>query len=307
MKGRVVKSTGSWYAIELENGKRIDARIKGLFKIDDITSTNPVAVGDWVEVDIDEVEDKAIIHTIYDRENYIARISPHNKNQRHIVAANIQLALILVTLKHPKTSNGFIDRFLLACEFYHLPAIIVFNKSDLFGPKEWDLYNSYKAMYEQAGYLTYLTQLDKANTEELMPILQHLSHKTTLLFGHSGVGKTTLINRLKPTEQTLKTQEVSKWSGKGMHTTTFAELYRLANNIQLIDTPGIREFGLLDTNKQELSHYFPEMRQLLNQCKYNNCIHVADMGCAVKQAVVQQTISELRYISYLNILDTIEK
>ena len=242
MMATVYKSTGSWYIVQDENGKAFNARIKGKFKIDSITSTNPVAVGDIVLADMEnELENTVTITDIATRKNYITRSSPHNRHQHHIIASNLDQSLLFATLKEPKTSLGFIDRFLITSEAYHVPSIIVFNKSDL-----------YKDLR-------------------------------------------------------LKTQDVSGWSGKGLHTTTFAEMFNLSFGGRLIDTPGIRELGLVDIPKHELSHYFPEMRALINQCHFNNCMHINEPDCAVKDAVNLGTVHPDRYYSYLNILDSIEK
>ena len=281
------------------------ARIKGKLKIDeDISSTNPIAVGDIVEFDDEEGTERAgIIREIKDRHNYIIRVSPHNRNQKHIVAANLDLALLVATIAEPRTSSGFIDRFLLTAEAYHVPAIVVINKMDILKPKHKEKLAHWEEMYGKAGY-------------ELMPIvaLEHdsvkgleerLKDKTTLFSGHSGVGKSTLINQLIP-DIDLKTTEVSDWSGKGQHTTTFAEMFDLPFGGRIIDTPGVKEFGLIDIEKEELSHYFPEMRRILNDCKFNNCLHINEPGCAVKQGIADGKIAPERYESYITIMDTIE-
>ncbi|MDE3236453.1 MAG: ribosome small subunit-dependent GTPase A [Bacteroidota bacterium] len=306
MKGWVYKSTGSWYVVKNEAGKAFNARIKGVFKIDGITSTNPIAVGDEVEIEMEnEWENTVTITTIHDRRNYVARQSPHHKKQHHIVASNLDQSLLFATLKDPKTSQGFIDRFLVACEMYHVPAILVFNKSDLYRKKEMDIFHEWKNIYESIGYPTYLTSVEKNEGVQEAKALLHL--KTTLLSGHSGVGKSSFINAMFP-ELNLRTQEVSGWSGKGMHTTTFAEMFDLPDSSgRIIDTPGIRELGLVDITKQELSHYFPEMRRLIQQCQFNNCLHGNEPGCAVKEAVLKGEISEDRYISYCKILETIDE
>lgn len=304
MKARVYKSTGSWYTVKGEDGNFYNARIKGIFKIDAISSTNPIAVGDEVDIDIEAVqEESAVITAIADRRNYVARVSPHNKRQHHIVASNLDQSILFTTLKEPRTSQGFMDRFLVSCEAYHIPAIIVFNKSDIYRKKVLERFQEYKQMYEAIGYQVVLASvLKKEGIEEAKALLKD---KTTLLSGHSGVGKSTFINAVFP-RFNLRTQEVSSWSGKGMHTTTFAEMFDLDNGGHIIDTPGVREFGLVDITKQELSHYFPEMRALLNECQFNNCMHIEEPGCAVKQEVLSGAVSENRYISYLNILDTMD-
>jgi len=305
MKAKVYKSTGSWYVVKTADGKIFQARIKGVMKIEDITSTNPIAVGDEVEITMEnELESTVIISAVTDRKNHVVRGSPHNKRQQHIVASNIDQSLLFVTLREPRTSQGFIDRFLIACEMYHVPAIIIFNKSDLYKKKELDLFEKMKQLYEKIGYTTVLASI--AKNEGVNQIISLLKDKITLLSGHSGVGKSTFINTVFP-DLTLKTQEVSGWSGKGMHTTTFAEMFDLPFGGQIIDTPGIREFGLMHVSKQELSHYYPEMRKLINGCQFNNCLHINEPGCAIKQAVADGLISEERYISYFNIIDTIDE
>lgn len=303
MKALVYKSTGSWYQLKNEAGDLLNARIKGKFKIDGITSTNPIAVGDWVEVDEEENLDSLVIHHIYARRNYITRQSPHNKHLHHIVAANIDQSLLLVTLRSPKTSMGFIDRFLVASEAYHVPPIIVFNKSDLYREREMELYQRLKLIYEKIGYQVLLMSLAKGIG--LTEIERILKDKTTLLSGHSGVGKSSFINTIEP-DKSLRTQEVSDWSGKGLHTTTFAEMHDLPFGGKIIDTPGIREFALVDIEENEVSHYFPEMRDVLNDCKFNNCKHIEEPGCAVKAGIESGSISPDRYISYLNILESMD-
>jgi ribosome biogenesis GTPase len=304
MKATVYKSTGSWYTVKDGTGHWHNARMKGIFKIDNITSTNPVAVGDEVEVEIeDEAEKTAMITVIHPRNNYIHRQSPRQKYQHHIVAANLDQSLLVATLKEPRTSQGFIDRFLVASEMFHVKALIVFNKSDLFKKKEQEKFEQMKEMYEAVGYSVFLTStVENTGIGELK---EAWKDKTTLISGHSGVGKSSLLNVIFP-DMNLKTQGVSGWSGKGQHTTTFAEMFDLSFGGRIIDTPGMREFGLVDISKQEVSHYFPEMRTRLNDCQFNNCLHVNEPGCAIKEAVVEGKISEGRYVSYVNIMESIE-
>jgi ribosome biogenesis GTPase len=305
MKAVVYKSTGSWYTVKDEYGNFHNARMKGIFKIDEITSTNPVAVGDEVEIEPEnEVEETAIITAIRDRKNYINRQSPRFKHQHHIIAANIDQSMLIATLKEPRTSQGFIDRFLVASEMYHVPSVIVFNKSDLYRNKELEKFEAWKKMYEKIGYRVILASVQ--NNMGLEEIKDVLKNKITLISGHSGVGKSSLLNSLLP-GLNLKTQDVSGWSGKGLHTTTFAEMFDLPLGGKVIDTPGMREFGLVDVSRQELSHYFPEMRERLNDCQFNNCVHINEPGCAIKQAVEKGMIDAERYVSYLNILDSIEE
>ncbi|MDE1192818.1 MAG: ribosome small subunit-dependent GTPase A [Arachidicoccus sp.] len=302
MQGTVYKSTGSRYSVKTASGMLLNAGIKGVLKLDNITSTNPVAVGDTVELLEDpEQKDAAVISNILERKNYIARISPHNKNQHHIVASNIDQLILLCTLKNPKTSTGFIDRFLVSAEAFHIPAILVFNKTDIYKQKEFALLNDIKSVYEKIGYQIIAVSIEKNENTEML--IHRLKNKISLLSGHSGVGKSTFINSLFK-DKNLRTQEVSNWSGKGMHTTTFAEMYDLPFGGAIIDTPGIREFGLTDIERSELSHYFPEMRNVLANCRFNNCMHIEEPDCAVRAAVAEGIISPERYISYRNILDT---
>ena len=305
MKATVYKSTGSWYTVKDETGKFWDARMKGVMKLDGITSTNPVAVGDTVEIESQaDTDNSAIIDEIHKRNNYINRQSPRHKYQHHIVAANLDQSMLVATLKEPKTSQGFIDRFLVASEMYHVSPFIVFNKSDLYKVKELDKYEQWKAMYEAVGYKVFLVSVEKK--EGVEEVLELLKDKTTLISGHSGVGKSSFLNVVFP-DINLKTQDISGWSGKGQHTTTFAEMYDLPFGGRIIDTPGMREFGLVDIEKQEVSHYFPEMRDRLNNCQFNNCLHFNEPGCAIKDAVNNGEIHEDRYVSYCGIMESIEQ
>lgn len=303
MEARVYKSTGSWYQVKTTDGHFWNARAKGKFKIADISSTNPIAVGDIVDVEVEnEVENSATITVIRDRRNYITRRSPHNRRYQHIVASNLDQLLLIATLRDPRTSQGFIDRFLIASEMYGVPAVLVFNKADIYREKENALFSQWRSIYENAGYRVLLTSVLKGTGME--EVRACLRDKTTLLSGHSGVGKSSFINALFP-EMSLRTSEVSEWSGKGMHTTTFAEMFDLSSGGAIIDTPGVREFGLMDVSEQDLSHYFPEMRAVLGDCQFNNCRHLEEPGCAVKQAVREGRISEDRYVSYVNILESL--
>lgn len=312
MQGVVYKSTGSWYSVKDESGKTWNARMKGIFKLDDITSTNPIAVGDIVDFDpetsgVNENEGTVTITKIHDRKNYINRQSPKIKSQQHIVAANVDQSLLIATLKEPRTSQGFIDRFLVACEMYHVPAIILFNKIDLYKEKDLEKLEHLKDVYEKIGYK--VAEISLKQNKNVDAIKELLKDKTTLTSGHSGVGKSTFINAILP-HLKLKTQDISGWSGKGQHTTTFAEMYELPpgsyrDGGKIIDTPGMKEFGLVGVERQEVSGYFPEMRERLNDCQFNNCLHINEPGCAVKNAVVEGEIDEDRYVSYYNILESI--
>jgi ribosome biogenesis GTPase len=303
--GLVYRSTGSWYSVKDAAGKFWNARMKGIFKLEGITSTNPIAVGDVVDFETEnEGESSVMITKIHDRKNYINRLSPRMKHQRHIVASNIDQSLLIATIKDPRTSQGFIDRFLVACEMYHVPAIVIFNKFDVYKEKDIAQFETLKEMYETIGYKVIpLSVKNKTGMEEIQALLQG---KTSLISGHSGVGKSSFINAVIP-DSKIRTKDVSNWSGKGMHTTTFAEMYDLPFGGAIIDTPGMREFGLVDIEKPELSGYFPEMRERLNDCQFNNCLHINEPDCAIKQGVIDGVITEDRYVSYYNILESIQE
>lgn len=305
MKALVYKSTGSWYVAKDEAGKMWNCRMKGIFKIDEITSTNPIAVGDYIEIEPEkESTDSAIITSILPRNNYINRQSPRVASQHHIVASNLNQAILLVTMLEPRTSSGYIDRFLIVAEAYHIPTVLIFNKSDLFKKKDNEKYLQWKAMYEAIGYPCHLISLkNKIGLDNIQNIL---SSKTTLLIGHSGVGKTAFINFLMP-ELNLKTQTISGWSGKGMHTTTYAEMYDLPFDGKIIDVPGMKEFGIIDITPQELSHYFIEMRDKISGCRFNNCLHINEPDCAIRKAVDDGIIHPIRYQNYCTILASLDE
>ena len=305
MEGIVYRSTGSWYEVKNKLDEFWKCRLKGKFKLDEsIRSSNPIAVGDVVHFDI---EDKNVqtgtIYEIASRKNYVARQSPQNRNLKHMISANLDQSVLIATLKNPKTSSGFIDRFLVSCEAFHIPAIIVFNKQDIYEEAEFLRYEELKELYEAIGYTVLLLSAEKElNIEQLSKLLEN---KISLFSGHSGVGKSSLINRILPA-QNLRVKEVSEWSGKGMHTTTFAEMFDINEHSQLIDTPGIRELGIVEIEKEELSGYFPEMRDRLQNCKFNNCMHLNEPQCAIQNAVVDGEISEERFGNYLSILATMD-
>ena len=297
MKALVIKSTGLWYEV-LANGERLVARLRGKFKLEDKKLTNPIAVGDWVEVDPNEqVDGEWVITKIYDRENYVIRTSPRKKGHDHLIASNVDQGVLIVTLKRPRTSIGFIDRFLIALESFRIPGVILFNKEDLYGEKELAKYEELKEIYQKIGYQVELCQFEKEVTED---VRKFFGNKVSLLSGHSGSGKSTLINQLVP-DAAQEVNEISDFANKGVHTTTFAELFHLDDTSAIIDTPGIKELGLSDIEEEELSHYFPEMRAFLGACKFHNCLHENEPGCEVKKAV-GDSISTLRYESYLSIL-----
>jgi ribosome biogenesis GTPase / thiamine phosphate phosphatase len=300
MKGVIVKSTGSWYLVRDTEAKLHRARLRGKFKLKGLKVSNPLAVGDRVEFEVETTgEDTAIIHKIDDRENYIIRKSTHKSAHAHIIAANLDQALLIATLVSPRTSFGFIDRFLVTAEAYGIQTVIVYNKTDLYDEEMQNYQRQISHMYEQIGYKTMAVS---AHTNQGMDDLKSLLHgKTTLFSGHSGVGKSTLINLIVP-DLELKTSEISGFSDKGVHTTTFAEMFEIDPETFIIDTPGIKELGIVDIPKQQLGHFFPEMRERMNKCRFNNCTHFNEPGCAVIEAVRKNEISLTRYESYLSML-----
>lgn len=299
MIGILTKSTGSRYLVRLPNGEIIDCVLKGKIRLDGRKTTNPVAVGDVVDVESDENGDY-VIANIHPRKNYIIRKSINLSKQAQILASNLDQAMLVVTLVAPRTSLGFIDRFLITAEAYSIPAILVFNKSDVLDDELLALQQEIISIYENAGYkCIVVSSLKNRNVEEVKTLLKD---KTTLISGHSGVGKSTLINAIEPGLD-LKTGDISSVHLKGMHTTTFAELHPLSFGGFIIDTPGIKELGLVEMKKEEIGHYFPEIRKVMNNCKFNNCLHVNEPKCAVKEAVENGEISEERYHSYLGILN----
>ena len=298
MQGVVVKSTGSWYSVLTNDGVQLDCRIRGKFRIQGLKSTNPVAVGDRVLLDVNGED--YLISKILERKNYIIRKSVNLSKQVHIIAANIDQAFLIVTLASPTTSVGFIDRFLVTAEAYQIPTVLVFNKVDLYDEFDREYHDEIVQMYTNSGYECLETSaLDQMNIDLLTT---KMTAKVTLLSGHSGVGKSTLVNVIDP-DLDLVTQQVSEAHNKGMHTTTFAEMYPLNFGGFIIDTPGIKGFGLVDVSEFELADYFPEILRLKGQCKFHNCKHVNEPKCAVKEAVALDKIHPVRYDSYLSILE----
>ena len=305
MKGLVIKSTGTSYGVHFEDGTTADCHVKGNFRIRGIRSTNPVAIGDHVEVTTLE-DGTHWITELYDRKNYIIRRSTNLSYASHILAANVDMAALIVTINHPKTSTTFIDRFLATCEAYRVPACLIFNKIDLLNDEEKLLLADLRQLYESLGYPTYAISAKALDNAEVTQIFQN---RITLLSGNSGVGKSTLLNAILG-KDIARTGAISSAHHKGMHTTTFSEMYPLNDATQplnnaswIIDTPGIKGFGMLDIQKEEVSHYFREIFEISRECRYSNCIHMNEPGCAVNQAVIDGRIAMSRYESYLSILD----
>ncbi len=296
-KGVVIKSTGSSYLVRDLSGKEVTCRLKGKFKIKGIKNTNPVAVGDNVEFEIRD--DVGLITAIEERRNYIIRKSTKLSKRQHIIASNIDQAVLVISLIEPRTTTGFIDRFLVTAEAYSIPSILVFNKIDIYSKEQIDELDMLTNIYSSAGYENiHVSAKTGLNLHTLKSILKG---KRSLFSGNSGVGKSALVNAMDPSKN-LKIGDVSQYHRKGKHTTTFAAMYELNFGAYIIDTPGIKEFGLIDFNKYELSHYFPEMRAYLGKCRFNNCTHDQEPDCRVKEAVDEGDIAALRYQSYLRIL-----
>lgn len=300
-KGLVLKSTGSWYTVkDIESGNIFLCNIRGKMRIEGIKNTNPVAVGDSVDFDIEGDSDKGIIHSIDPRKNYIIRKSTNLSKQTHILAANIDQAILMVTVAYPETFPLFIDRFLITAEAYRIPAVLIFNKTDLYNAGQVAYMNYLMDIYEAAGYECYTASvIQKSNIEKVIDVLKG---KTSLIAGNSGVGKSSLINLIDPTLN-LKITEISDYHKSGKHSTTFAEMFELSIGGYIIDTPGIRGFGLIDIEKEELFHFFPEIFKASKACKFYNCTHMHEPGCAVIKEVESGSISELRYLNYLSILN----
>jgi ribosome biogenesis GTPase len=299
MRGLVVKNTGSWYQVKTEDGRLIETKLKGNFRLKDIKSTNPVAVGDFVSIE-ENAEGTAFIEEIEDRKNYVIRRSSNLSKQSHIIAANIDQAFLITTVNYPITTTTFIDRFLATTEAYRIPAYIFFNKTDRYTYEDIENMNALIALYESIGYPCY--KISAKEDVDISPALDLLKNKTSLFSGHSGVGKSTLINRLIPGVK-QKTGEISAYHNKGMHTTTFSEMIELPEGGWIIDTPGIKGFGVFDMESVEVSHYFPEIFNISKDCRFHNCMHRREPECAVIKAVEQHIVSESRYRSYINILD----
>lgn len=298
MRGLVIKNTGSWYSVRTDEGRTVECKIKGNFRLKGIRSTNPVAVGDRVEI-ICNQEGTAFITNIEDRRNYIIRKSPNLSKQSHIIASNIDQAFLIVTVNYPETSTTFIDRFLASAEAYRIPVSLIFNKSDILSADELNYQNMMITLYETIGYPCFaVSALNSDSLDCLRPVLQD---KITLFSGNSGVGKSTLLNHLIP-GLNLRTAEISEAHNTGMHTTTFSEMLSLPDGGWVIDTPGIKGFGTFDMEPEEICGYFKEIFKFSKGCRFNNCTHTHEPGCAVRRAVEEHYISESRYNSYLSML-----
>jgi ribosome biogenesis GTPase len=302
LKGRIIQTTGSWYQVLLDD-KMITARLKGKFKLEELDTTNPIAVGDYVSLEKTE-GNEFIINKIHERNNYIIRQSPRNKHQRHIIASNIDQALLVVTIAQPRTSLGFVDRFIAAAESFHIPVKIVINKIDLIRDKDKEMLEYMQIVYNNLGYEVICSST--ITGEGIDIVTSNLKDKTTLVAGHSGVGKSTLLNAINK-DLNLKTGKISEKWGKGMHTTTFATMFQILENSFIIDTPGIKEFMLLQVEPEEVSGYFKDIKKFAEGCQFNNCLHQNEPNCAVKAAVENTQIAATRYENYLNIIENIKE
>ncbi len=296
--GTVVKSTGSWYWVRTDLGELVKCRLRGKFKLQDKKITNPIAVGDHVKMQALE-EDNIVIVEILPRKNYVIRASPRKKGHHHLLATNVDQAMLITSLHQPRTSLGFIDRFLVTLETFRIPGIVVINKADIYDEDHLELAAAILSMYEDIGYTGMLTSFTH---QELGAIPESLQGKTTLLSGHSGTGKSTLINQIVAAAG-QKILEVSDFADKGVHTTTFAEMFAVNDKTFVIDTPGIKELGLAEVEEEELSHFFPEMRDLLGECRFHNCQHINEPGCAIREAVEEGRIFPSRFDSYISMME----
>jgi ribosome biogenesis GTPase len=296
-RGLVIKSTGSWYSVKLEDNELVNCRIKGKFRLKGIKTTSPVTVGDFVMIELED-DGNGIINEIEQRKNYIIRRSVNLSKRTHIIAANIDLAFLMITIREPKTYANFIDRFLISAEAYNIPTTLIFNKIDLHSEQDDKEMEELISIYSKIGYHCIKTSVDEnINIEE---VKAEMKGKTSVFSGNSGVGKSSLIN-LIDNDLNIKTNDISDTHSQGRHTTTFAEMHLLKFGGYIIDTPGIKGLGIVDIGKEEIHHYFPEMRDMMNECKFNNCVHVNEPKCAIKDAVENGSISESRYNNYLNL------
>lgn len=301
MTGIVYKSTGSWYTIKAENGSFYECTIKGKFRIKGIKSTNPIAVGDRVAFDIEKIGDETIgiITEITERKNYIIRKSVNLSKQTHIIASNLDQVFLMVTLNNPPTSTSFIDRFLVTSEAYHIPAILLFNKIDTYAEAELGEIKYLANLYRKIGYTC--IGISSTTGKNMKQVQELMMGKTSMFSGHSGVGKSTLVNAIEP-QLNLKTTKISTQHSQGQHTTTFAEMFDLQMGARIIDTPGIKGFGVVDMEKEEVGGYFPEFFKLKPLCKFNNCLHLDEPHCAVKEALERDEVAWSRYRSYMQLV-----
>jgi len=301
MNGVVIKSTGSWYLVKSECDDLLECRLKGKFRIKGIKSTNPIVVGD--KVNVEKSDDSFMIVKLYDRKNSIVRKSVNLSKQTHIIASNIDQAILMITLIAPVTTTTFIDRFLISANAFGVDVILLFNKTDLYTSSEIELQNTLINIYSEIGYKSISVSALK---DDLQKVKSLMKGKINLISGHSGVGKSTLINKLQP-DLNINTKEISNSYNQGQHTTTFSELHELDFGASIIDTPGIRGFGLVEIEKKEIGNYFPEFFKLKGECKFHNCIHLNEPNCGVKEAVIKNEIAESRYFSYLGMLEEEEE
>lgn len=301
MEGLVMKSTGSWYQVRVDE-QTLACRLRGKFKLQGMKVTNPIAVGDRVVLEIeDPQENTGVITEILPRENYIIRKSTRKAYHGHLLAANLDQAVLIATLMFPRTSLGFIDRFLVSAESFRIPAVVIFNKADLLSEEQHRLQDELMELYTSLNYRC--LAVSALSESSVPPVQEVIDGKVSLFSGHSGVGKSTLLNRIAPDSAQQRTAEVSSFANKGVHTTTYSEMFLVSPDTFVIDTPGIKELGLMDIQDGELGHYFPEMRDLLGACRFHNCIHTQEPGCAVREAVESEAIDASRYYSYLSMLE----
>lgn len=302
MHGQVVQSTGNFYNVMLDDESIIICRLKGKFRLDNKKQTNPIAVGDFVMIEKDEQNNHSI-NEILPRKNYIVRSDIHKKEYKHVIASNVDQTVIIASLRQPRTAFGFIDRVLLTSEVYGIPAKVIFNKHDLYKEKDNALLQELLFSYNEAGYESFSTSV--LNKENIEPLHQVFENNTSLIIGLSGVGKSSLVNSIFP-HLNLRVGAISAYSEKGLHTTTFAHMYRINQNSFIIDTPGIKEFGLVDIDAYEVGHYFPEIRKEMNNCKFNDCMHINEAGCAIKDLLEAGKFSPTRYTSYITFVEEIK-
>lgn len=298
--GRVIKSTGSWYDVRNDAGEVVQCRLRGKIRLDGLRTTNPVAVGDWVNFEKERDKDTCVIDKIMPRTNVIVRKSVNLSKESHVIASNVDQAILVATIAQPRTSTGFIDRFTVTAEAYHIPVVIVFNKCDLYNDEQNAAAEELMRVYNGIGYQSFVISAKTGyNCDRLKTIMKD---KLSMFSGHSGVGKSALVNRLDP-ELDIRVGEISEVHKKGKHTTTFAQMYELGFGGYIIDTPGIKEFALFDMEKETLAQRFPEMRALMHDCRFNNCTHLHEPHCAIKTAVEQGVIADWRYENYCNMMD----